>query len=174
MTLHCADTLALSRGAVNYLAQAEDVLAELNHLAKRRYRAWEVDGKPTANLELIAARLKSGATVEQCKRIIELKVLAWGPVLEKAPFLRPETLFNKTKFEQYLGQPEDLAPAAMADVARERPRDAGTPLERFVPSAADMKALRDAVQTSGNPPAGSAKVLTPPQGVDPPPTRGRC
>lgn len=127
---------------MNYLEQAEDVLAELNRLAKRNYRAREADGKPTANLELIAARLKSGATVEQCKRIIALKVLAWGLVLEKAPFLRPETLFNRTKFDHYLSQLEDLALAVLADVARDRPRDAGAPLERFVPNEADKAALR--------------------------------
>lgn len=56
-----------------------------------------------ANLELIAARLKEGASVDDCKAVIAKKVREWsGGEMDK--YLRPETLFNATKFASYRGE----------------------------------------------------------------------
>lgn len=79
-------------------ADAKEVLEHLNAKTGRAYRA--VD----SNLRLIDARLKSGATAEQCKAVIDAKVGEWGGKPEMEQYLRPETLFGATKFEQYLGQ----------------------------------------------------------------------
>lgn len=73
------------------------VLAYLNEQAGRDYRP--VNG----NISLIAARLNEGATVEDCKAVIDRKVGEWkGGEMDK--YLRPATLFNATKFAQYQGE----------------------------------------------------------------------
>lgn len=78
-------------------AEAKAILDYLNAKAGREYRAVE------SNLRLIDARLKSGVTVEQCKAIVDAKVSEWTGT-DRDKYLRPETLFGATKFEQYLGQ----------------------------------------------------------------------
>ncbi|WP_256731013.1 conserved phage C-terminal domain-containing protein [Ralstonia pickettii] len=77
---------------------AREVISYLNAKAKSAFRC------ATTNVNLIRARLKSGATVEQCKAVVDAKVAEWGANPEMRKFLRPETLFGATKFEQYLGQ----------------------------------------------------------------------
>lgn len=74
----------------------KEVLVHLNQMAGTSYRP--VD----SNLRLIEARLKEGATVADMKRVIDAKCVEWkGGSMEK--YLRPQTLFNASKFEQYLG-----------------------------------------------------------------------
>lgn len=96
--------------------EAKAILDYLNAKAGREYRAVE------SNLRLIDARLKSGVTVEQCKAIVDAKVSEWTGT-DRDKYLRPETLFGATKFEQYLGQLTQTAvvvpaeSAAMADGA---------------------------------------------------------
>lgn len=83
--------------------KAEEVLAFLNlkRGSKRGYRPVDV------NIELIIQRLKSGATIEDCKAVIAKKARDWlGTDMEV--YLRPATLFNRTKFEQYLGELEEI------------------------------------------------------------------
>lgn len=81
-----------------YREEAKEVLAFLNEKSGRRYR--EIG----ANLDMIIARLKSGVTVQQCKTLIARKVRDWGADEKMAKYLRPETLFNRTKFEAYLAE----------------------------------------------------------------------
>jgi uncharacterized phage protein (TIGR02220 family) len=52
---------------------------------------------------LIKQRLRDGIADWQLKAIVSLKCEQWtGTDMEK--YLRPATLFNKTKCEQYLGE----------------------------------------------------------------------
>jgi len=77
--------------------EAKQVLSFLNAKTGRSFRTVE------ANLSLIKSALKSGATLEECKGVIARKVREWkGTDYEK--YIRPATLFNKTKFEQYIGE----------------------------------------------------------------------
>lgn len=78
--------------------KAREVLAFLNSKAKRNYRPVE------ANLELIVARLRSGVEVQDFKSVIAKKCREWLGDARMSLYLRPATLFNKTKFEQYLGE----------------------------------------------------------------------
>jgi phage conserved hypothetical protein, C-terminal domain len=78
--------------------QAKEVLAFLNERIGKQFRFVDT------NLQLIEARLKSGATVQDCKSVIAKKRRDWIGDEKMAPYLRPATLFNKTKFEQYLGE----------------------------------------------------------------------
>jgi uncharacterized phage protein (TIGR02220 family) len=77
---------------------ALEVLEFLNQKAARQYRPVE------ANLKLIMTRLRSGATVLQCRHVIAKKTREWKNDPIMAEYLRPATLFNATKFEQYLGE----------------------------------------------------------------------
>ena len=81
--------------------QAREVLQHLNDRAGRSY-------EPMANLSLIVARLKDGASVEKCRAVIDLQVAEWGRPpkpgeKDMRKYLRPKTLFNATNFAQYAG-----------------------------------------------------------------------
>jgi uncharacterized phage protein (TIGR02220 family) len=82
--------------SASYLSQASDVLNFLNEKTKSRFR-------DEVNLKLIIARLKSGASVDDCRAIIARKFRDWNNT-DMKKYLRPATLFNATKFEQYLGE----------------------------------------------------------------------
>lgn len=91
-------TEACANVSRNYRDEAKEVLKFLNEKTSKKFR--EVD----VTLDLIAARLKSGVDVQTCKTLIARKVRDWTPKPEMAGYLRPETLFNKTKFETYLAE----------------------------------------------------------------------
>lgn len=78
--------------------QAVEILQFLNEKTGRAYRPVDT------NLKLIMARLKSGASVMDCRQIIAKKTREWKNDTKMAEYLRPATLFNATKFEQYLGE----------------------------------------------------------------------
>lgn len=77
---------------------AIEILNYLNKNTGKNYRP--VD----SNLRLIEARLKSGATPLQLREVVFAKCEQWGKDPKMAEYLRPATLFNATKFEQYLGE----------------------------------------------------------------------
>src|SRR5215475_1067396 len=77
---------------------AAEVLRFLNEKAERNFQPTRV------NMDFITGRLREGATLIQCKAIISRKVAAWKDDPRMAPFLRPSTLFNATKFSQYQGE----------------------------------------------------------------------
>ena len=74
------------------------VLEFLNKKVNQRYQP--VPG----NLDLILARLRDGATEDQCRAIVGRKVAEWQGDEKMAKFLRPKTLFNRTNFAQYQGE----------------------------------------------------------------------
>lgn len=79
-------------------AEAVEVLNFLNEKAGRAYRPTE------ANLGFIVARFKEGATVSDCRKVIAKKCREWATDEKMAEFLRPATLFNRQKFDQYIGE----------------------------------------------------------------------
>jgi len=77
--------------------QVIEVIEHLNKAAKTKFR-------PLADStrKFVSARLADGYTVEDCKRVIDRQVAAWLNDPKWAKYLRPETLFNATKFEGYV------------------------------------------------------------------------
>jgi len=76
----------------------KEIISYLNLNAKTNYRATTDNTR-----KLLNARLSEGYTVDDIKSVIDKKCAEWvGTEHEK--FLRPETLFNKTKFEGYHNQ----------------------------------------------------------------------
>ena len=80
-----------------------EVIKYLNEKANTNYRA------STKNTQsFIKARLKEGFTVEDFKKVIDVKAKSWvGTDFEK--YLRPATLFG-TKFENYLNEASKKGP----------------------------------------------------------------
>ena len=57
-----------------------------------------------SNIKLISGRLAEGRTVEEIKQVIDRQCMAWPPDHHMRKYLRPKTLFNAEKFNQYFGQ----------------------------------------------------------------------
>lgn len=77
---------------------AAEVIGFLNAKAGRNF---DING---ANADHVVARLKDGATVDDCRAVIALKCRQWTGDPKLAVYLRPETLFNRTKFASYKGE----------------------------------------------------------------------
>lgn len=80
-----------------YKDDAKDMLKVLNTMAGRDFRFVDTNIKP------IIDRLKSGITRDQIHAMIGMKVREWKGT-DQDKYLRPATLFNKSKCEQYIGQ----------------------------------------------------------------------
>ena len=78
------------------MAKARPILHLLNQESGRAFRETE------ANLLLIAARLdEEGVTVESVMQMVRRMCSKWRNDPKMSEYLRPETLFGKTKFESY-------------------------------------------------------------------------
>lgn len=79
---------------------ARQILEFLNDKTGKRYQP------VPANLEMIEARLKDGATEQELRQVVAKKCREWGGDEKMRDYLRPATLFNRTKFAQYQGELE--------------------------------------------------------------------
>lgn len=86
------------------ICRAEEVLIYLNEKTGKKFQA--VNG----SLKFIEARISDGATVEQCRAVIDLKCLSWLKDSKMKDYLRPQTLFNAEKFAAYVGEIGSQAP----------------------------------------------------------------
>lgn len=86
----------------NMSSKFDEIINYLNLKCKTNYKT---SSKKTQNL--IKARLKEGFTVEDFKKVIDIKVADWLGNKDMEQYLRPETLFG-TKFESYLNKPLSL------------------------------------------------------------------
>ena len=96
----------------NFTAEATEVLDHLNQVAGTKFQP------VAANLNLIAARLREGFTVDTVKAVVTRQHREWGAG-DMRKYLRPETLFNATKFAGYAGQAESAAAPEKPTMTRE-------------------------------------------------------
>jgi len=73
-----------------------EIIEYLNKVTGRKFNT-----KSNANIKFIKARLKDGYTVQDCKGVIDTMNMKWGRDGKMRVYLRPETLFNETKFQTY-------------------------------------------------------------------------
>lgn len=83
-----------------YMEQVREIIEYLNLKTKKSFTT-----RNKQSNKYIIARLKEGFTVEECKKVIDNKVNAWGHIPKMIPYLRPITLFD-TRFESYLNDCE--------------------------------------------------------------------
>ena len=76
-----------------------EVIDYLNQKAGTKYRA-----TTAATKRLVGARLKEGFTVDDFKKVIDNKVADWLNDEKMKNYLRPNTLFQASKFESYLNE----------------------------------------------------------------------
>ena len=82
-------------GKPDYIGTSREVISYLNQKAGTKFKP-----KAKATMKFVTARIKDGYTIEDMKRVIDAKCEEWlGGEFQK--YLRPETLFNATKFESY-------------------------------------------------------------------------
>ena len=84
---------------------AEKILEHLNLKAGRSYRP------VPSNIKLIQARLSEGNKPQDLIAVINRKCAEWLDDPKFAQYLRPSTLFNATKFNDYVGQLDSPLPA---------------------------------------------------------------
>lgn len=75
-----------------------EIINYLNDVANKNYRH-----TTRKTQSLIKARINEGFTVEDFKKVIDIKTSEWNHNSKMQKFIRPETLFG-TKFESYLNQ----------------------------------------------------------------------
>jgi len=78
-----------------------EIIGDLNARAGTAYKTG------AATRELIHARWAEGFRLEDFRKVHRTKVAEWAGT-DQAKFLRPETLYNRKKFEAYLNQPEPV------------------------------------------------------------------
>jgi len=101
-----------------YRDDAKIIIEYLNLKAGTKYRF--VD----SSLKFVIARLIEGSTVDECKLVIDRKCSDWLSDVKMKQYLRPETLFNASKFASYIGQKD------MPLKAEEKPEPA--PIRSFM------------------------------------------
>lgn len=92
----------------------KDILAIVSYLNERTGKSFRASSRATK--DKIRARLNEGFTVDDFKRVIDVKTAEWMGT-EQEKYLRPETLFG-TKFEGYLNQRPERKKMSNADIAR--------------------------------------------------------
>jgi uncharacterized phage protein (TIGR02220 family) len=89
---------------------AHGILKLLNELTGREFR------KTQNNLRIIEARLsEDGVDVAGVELMVRRMVDTWKPDSKMREYLRPETLFNKTKFDAYYAARNEPVPNSGRD-----------------------------------------------------------
>lgn len=81
-----------------FAKEYREIIDYLNEKTGKKYSA-----KSRVNQGHMSARLKEGFTVDDFKKVIDIKWFQWHDDPKMAKFLRPETLFG-TKFDRYLNE----------------------------------------------------------------------
>lgn len=81
-----------------YRQQASEIIAFLNSKAERNF---DLNG---ANADHVIARLKDGESMDDLRAVIAKKCREWKGDEKMNMYLRPATLFNRTKYASYKGE----------------------------------------------------------------------
>jgi len=120
---------------------ARPVLHLLNECSGRSFR--ETEG----NLLIIAARMdEPGVDLDGIMAMVRRQCALWGPDPKMSEFLRPETLFGKTKFESYYANRNQPVPTPGTGPSRNGQPSAADIRRSLVAGADDVH--RDSLETA--------------------------
>jgi uncharacterized phage protein (TIGR02220 family) len=100
---YCEDTIELRSKAKALFEHKRDekpidnVINYLNEKTGRRFST-----TTPANRKFVSGRLKEGYTEADLKKVVDTMVSKWLNDSKMSYYLRPETLFNPTKFQTYI------------------------------------------------------------------------
>lgn len=100
---YCEDSIELRSKAKELFENKKNsdvidsIIKYLNEKTNRNYSS-----KSTANRKFVAGRLKEGYTEKDLKKVIDTMCSKWLIDPKMNMYLRPETLFNATKFQTYI------------------------------------------------------------------------
>ena len=92
------------------LSGGKEVIDYLNMKANRHFTYERKENR------YINDRLKSGATVDEFKKIIDLKCNEWLESEKMRKYLTPKTLFSKEHFESYLEEANEQQPEPVTEM----------------------------------------------------------
>ena len=85
-----------------YDIKAQEIIEYFNSCANTTYSL-----ETGSNKSLIISRLKEGYSISEFKFVINKKINDWKSDVQMKKFIRPLTIFNKSKFENYLNENND-------------------------------------------------------------------
>ena len=85
-------------GDGNYKEECKKIIDFLNSYASRKF------GHTESNYKFIRARLSENYSVDDIKKVIKVKTDQWRDDDKQSKYIRPETLFNATKFQGYFNE----------------------------------------------------------------------
>jgi len=91
-----ADTIISSK--LDGVVESQVILNYLNDISGKSFKHVE------SNLKLIKARFNEGHSKKEICAVIDRKVTEWRDDPKMAKYIRPATLFNAEKFNQYVGE----------------------------------------------------------------------
>jgi len=90
------------KGEGEYDIKAQEIIEYFNSCANTTYSL-----DTGSNKSLIISRLKEGYSISEFKFVINKKINDWKSDAQMKKFIRPLTIFNKSKFENYLNENND-------------------------------------------------------------------
>lgn len=113
----------------------KEIIEYLNHVTNSKYRY-----KTASTKKMLNARINEGYTLADFKRVIDVKSSQWlNSDMEK--FLRPSTLFNASKFDNYAN--EKPLKARRNDFKSKRQNDSQKPLKDLTSENERLKPILD-------------------------------
>jgi uncharacterized phage protein (TIGR02220 family) len=94
----------------NISSDVRVIIEHLNQAVGSRF-----DHRSKDSIKHISARLRDGFSVDEIKTVIDKKAAEWLNDDTMHKYLRPTTLFNREKFENYLNQPTRKGPRKRED-----------------------------------------------------------
>jgi uncharacterized phage protein (TIGR02220 family) len=107
----------LSSSQDNSTPPYDEIINYLNEKTGQHYKS-----TTEATRKSINGRLKEGYTVDDFKKVIDIKTSQWLKDKEMSMYLRPSTLFSPSKFESYLNEATKNQPASKYNDLSERIR----------------------------------------------------
>lgn len=95
------------------LMYPEETITALNYLNERlgKKHMYTEETVPKKFVEMVSARLEEGYSMDKIKAVVWFKTRQWLKDEKMKKYLRPDTLFNRTKFNSYVFElPENYNP----------------------------------------------------------------
>ncbi|MFD1929247.1 conserved phage C-terminal domain-containing protein [Sporosarcina siberiensis] len=90
----------------NSVEQGLDVVSVIDYLNEKANKEFKTNSKATERF--VNARYREGYTLDDFKKVIDVKVKQWLNNPQWLMYLRPSTLFSATNFENYLEEAREI------------------------------------------------------------------